>query len=166
MLDLKFVCENIEEVKQRLANRSGKFDLEGLSELADERKNLIQDSEQRKATKNAVSKLIPSLKGDEKTAKIAEMKTLGEEIKSLDARLSQVESQISDIMMTIPNLPNKEVPIGSDSDDNVEVRRWGEPTKFDFKTKEHWDIAEEKELCDWPRAGKISGARFTVYKGL
>ena len=65
MLDLKFVCENIEEVKQRLANRSGKFDLEGLGELAEERKNLIQDTEQRKATKNAVSKLIPSLKGDE-----------------------------------------------------------------------------------------------------
>ncbi len=166
MLDLKFVCENIEEVKQRLANRSGKFDLEGLSELAEERKTLIQDSEQKKATKNAVSKLIPSLKGDEKGEKIAEMKALGEEIKALDARLSEVETQISDIMMTIPNLPNKEVPIGSDSDDNVEVRRWGEPTKFDFEPKAHWDIAEEKDLCDWPRAGKISGARFTVYKGL
>lgn len=166
MLDLKFVCENIEEVKQRLANRSGKFDLEGLSELAEERKNLIQDSEQRKATKNAVSKLIPTLKGDEKNAKIIEMKALGEEIKSLDARLSQVEAKISEIMLTIPNLPNKEVPIGSDSDDNVEIRKWGEPTKFDFQPKAHWDIAEEKELCDWPRAGKISGARFTVYKGL
>ncbi len=166
MLDLKFVCENIEEVKQRLAHRSGKFDLEGLSELAEERKNLIQDSEQRKATKNAVSKLIPTLKGDEKNAKIIEMKALGEEIKSLDARLSQVEAKISEIMLTIPNLPNKEVPIGSDSDDNVEIRKWGEPTKFDFQPKAHWDIAEEKELCDWPRAGKISGARFTVYKGL
>lgn len=166
MLDLKFVCENIEEVKQRLAHRSGKFDLEGLSELAEERKNLIQDSEQRKATKNAVSKLIPTLKGDEKNAKIIEMKALGEEIKSLDARLSQVEAKISEIMLTIPNLPNKEVPIGNDSDDNVEIRKWGEPTKFDFQPKAHWDIAEEKELCDWPRAGKISGARFTVYKGL
>ncbi len=166
MLDLKFVCENIEEVKQRLAHRSGKFDLEGLSELAEERKNLIQDSEQRKATKNAVSKLIPTLKGDEKNAKIIEMKALGEEIKSLDARLSQVEAKISEIMLTIPNLPNKEVPVGSDSDDNVEIRKWGEPTKFDFQPKAHWDIAEEKELCDWPRAGKISGARFTVYKGL
>lgn len=166
MLDLKFVCENIEEVKQRLAHRSGKFDLEGLSELAEERKSLIQDSEQRKATKNAVSKLIPTLKGDEKNAKIIEMKALGEEIKSLDARLSQVEAKISEIMLTIPNLPNKEVPIGSDSDDNVEIRKWGEPTKFDFQPKAHWDIAEEKELCDWPRAGKISGARFTVYKGL
>lgn len=166
MLDLKFVCENIEEVKQRLAHRSGKLDLEGLSELAEERKNLIQDSEQRKATKNAVSKLIPTLKGDEKNAKIIEMKALGEEIKSLDARLSQVEAKISEIMLTIPNLPNKEVPIGSDSDDNVEIRKWGEPTKFDFQPKAHWDIAEEKELCDWPRAGKISGARFTVYKGL
>ena len=166
MLDLKFVCENIEEVKQRLAHRSGKFDLLGLSELAEERKNLIHDSEQRKATKNGVSKLIPTLKGDEKNAKIIEMKALGEEIKSLDARLSQVEAKISEIMLTIPNLPNKEVPIGSDSDDNVEIRKWGEPTKFDFQPKAHWDIAEEKELCDWPRAGKISGARFTVYKGL
>ncbi|MDE5548673.1 MAG: serine--tRNA ligase [Clostridia bacterium] len=166
MLDLKFVCENIEEVKQRLAHRSGKFDLEGLGELAEERKNLIQDTEQRKATKNAVSKLIPTLKGDEKTAKIAEMKALGDEIKALDARLNEVEAKISEIMLTIPNLPNKEVPIGSDSDDNVEVRRWGEPTKFDFEPKAHWDIAEEKDLCDWPRASKISGARFTVYKGL
>ncbi len=166
MLDLKFVCENIEEVKQRLAHRSGKFDLEGLGELAGERKTLIQDGETKKATKNAVSKLIPSLKGDEKVAKIAEMKELGEDIKAIDARLNEVESKISEIMLTIPNLPNKEVPIGSDSDDNVEVRRWGEPTKFDFEPKAHWDIAEQKDLCDWPRASKISGARFTVYKGL
>ena len=166
MLDFKFVCENIEEVKQRLAHRSGKFDLEGLGELAGERKTLIQDGETKKATKNAVSKLIPSLKGDEKAAKIAEMKELGEDIKAIDARLNEVESKISEIMLTIPNLPNKEVPIGSDSDDNVEVRRWGEPTKFDFEPKAHWDIAEQKDLCDWPRASKISGARFTVYKGL
>ncbi|MDE7190966.1 MAG: serine--tRNA ligase [Clostridia bacterium] len=166
MLDLKFVCENIEEVKQRLAHRNGKFDLEGLGELASERKALIQDGETKKATKNAVSKLIPSLKGDEKAAKIAEMKELGEDIKAIDSRLNEVESKISEIMLTIPNLPNKEVPIGSDSDDNVEVRRWGEPTKFDFEPKAHWDIAEEKDLCDWPRASKISGARFTVYKGL
>ncbi len=166
MLDLKFVCENIEEVKQRLAHRSGKFDLAGLSELASERKNLIQDGETKKATKNAVSKQIPSLKGEEKTAKIAQMKELGEQIKAIDTRLNEVEGKISEIMLTIPNLPNKEVPIGSDSEDNVEVRKWGEPTKFDFEPKAHWDIAEEKDLCDWPRASKISGARFTVYKGL
>ena len=166
MLDLRYVCENIDEVKQRLAHRSGKFDLEGLGELAKERKALIQDGENKKATKNAVSKQIPSLKGDEKAAKIAEMKALGDDIKAIDAKLNEVESKISEIMLTIPNLPNKEVPIGSDSDDNVEVRRWGEPTKFDFEPKAHWDIAEEKDLCDWPRASKISGARFTVYKGL
>lgn len=166
MLDLKFVCENIEEVKERLSHRSGKFDLEGLGELANERKALIQNTEQKKATKNAVSKQIPTLKGDEKAAKIAEMKTLGDDIKALDARLSEVEAKISEIMLTIPNLPNKEVPIGEDSDDNLEVRRWGEPTKFDFEPKAHWDIAEEKDICDWPRASKISGARFTVYKGM
>ena len=166
MLDLKFVCENIEEVKERLSHRSGKFDLEGLGELADERKALIQNTEQKKAIKNAVSKQIPTLKGDEKAAKIAEMKTLGDDIKALDARLSEVEAKISEIMLTIPNLPNKEVPIGKDSDDNLEVRRWGEPTKFDFEPKAHWDIAEEKDICDWPRASKISGARFTVYKGM
>lgn len=166
MLDLKFVCENIEEVKERLSHRSGKFDLEGLGELADERKALIQNTEQKKAIKNAVSKQIPTLKGDEKAAKIAEMKTLGDDIKALDARLNEVEAKISEIMLTIPNLPNKEVPIGKDSDDNLEVRRWGEPTKFDFEPKAHWDIAEEKDICDWPRASKISGARFTVYKGM
>lgn len=166
MLDLKFVCENIEEVKKRLSRRSGKFDLEGLGELANERKALIQNTEQKKAIKNAVSKQIPTLKGDEKAAKIAEMKTLGDDIKALDARLSEVEAKISEIMLTIPNLPNKEVPIGEDSDDNLEVRRWGEPTKFDFEPKAHWDIAEEKDICDWPRASKISGARFTVYKGM
>jgi len=166
MLDLKFVCENIEEVKQRLAHRSGKFDLEGLSELAEERKNLIQDSEQRKATKNAVSKLIPTLKGDEKNAKIIEMKALGEEIKSLDARLSQVEAKISEIMLTIPNLPNKEVPIGSDSDDNVEIRKWGEPTEFEFDPLPHWEIGLGLDILDSERAGKITGARFHFYKDL
>lgn len=166
MLDLKFVCENIEEVKERLSHRSGKFDLEGLGELANERKALIQNTEQKKATKNAVSKQISTLKGDEKTAKIAEMKALGDDIKTLDARLAEVEAKISEIMLTIPNLPNKEVPIGEDSDDNLEVRKWGEPTKFDFEPKAHWDIAEQKDICDWPRASKISGARFTVYKGM
>lgn len=166
MLDLKFVCENIEEVKERLSHRSGKFDLEGLGELANERKALIQNTEQKKATKNAVSKQIPTLKGDEKTAKIAEMKALGDDIKALDARLAEVEAKISEIMLTIPNLPNKEVPIGEDSDDNLEVRKWGEPTKFGFEPKAHWDIAEQKDICDWPRASKISGARFTVYKGM
>lgn len=166
MLDLKFVCENIEEVKERLSHRSGKFDLKGLGELANERKALIQNTEQKKATKNAVSKQIPTLKGDEKTAKIAEMKALGDDIKALDARLAEVEAKISEIMLTIPNLPNKEVPIGEDSDDNLEVRKWGEPTKFDFEPKAHWDIAEQKDICDWPRASKISGARFTVYKGM
>lgn len=166
MLDLKFVCENIEEVKERLSHRSGKFDLEGLGELANERKALIQNTEQKKATKNAVSKQIPTLKGDEKTAKIAEMKALGDDIKALDARLAEVEARISEIMLTIPNLPNKEVPNGEDSDDNLEVRKWGEPTKFDFEPKAHWDIAEQKDICDWPRASKISGARFTVYKGM
>ena len=166
MLDLKFVCENIEEVKERLSHRSGKFDLEGLGELANERKTLIQNTEQKKATKNAVSKQIPTLKGDEKTAKIAEMKALGDDIKALDARLAEVEAKISEIMLTIPNLPNKEVPIGEDSDDNLEVRKWGEPTKFDFEPKAHWDIAEQKDICDWPRSSKISGARFTVYKGM
>ncbi|MDE7208888.1 MAG: serine--tRNA ligase, partial [Clostridia bacterium] len=112
MLDLRYVCENIEEVKQRLAHRSGKFDLEGLGELAGERKALIQDGETKKATKNAVSKLIPSLKGDEKAAKIAEMKELGEDIKAIDARLNEVESKISEIMLPIPNLTNKELPVG------------------------------------------------------
>ena len=128
--------------------------------------NENKNTEQKKATKNAVSKQIPTLKGDEKTAKIAEMKALGDDIKALDARLAEVEAKISEIMLTIPNLPNKEVPIGEDSDDNLEVRKWGEPTKFDFEPKAHWDIAEQKDICDWPRASKISGARFTVYKGM
>ena len=166
MLDLKFVCENIDEVSERLSHRSGKFPIAEVAPLAKKRVELIKKVEVLKATKNSVSKEIAEIKKAKGNAddKIAEMKTLGDEIKVLDDELNEVLEKLNALMLAIPNVPNKDVPIGSDSDENVEIRKFGTPRVFDFKEKAHWDIGEDLDIFDWERAGKITGTRFTVYK--
>ncbi len=166
MLDLKYVCENIDYVTEKLSHRSGKSPIGEVAPLAEKRVELIKKVETLKATKNAVSKEIAEIKKNKGNAdsKIAEMKELGEEIKQYDDELNAVLEKLNDLMLAIPNIPDESVPYGSDSDDNVEVRRFGEPTKFNFEPKTHWDLGLDLNLFDWERAGKITGARFTVYK--
>lgn len=166
MLDLKYVCENIDYVTEKLSHRSGKSPIGEVAPLAEKRVELIKKVETLKATKNAVSKEIAEIKKNKGNAdsKIAEMKELGEEIKQYDDELNAVLEKLNDLMLAIPNIPDDSVPYGSDSDDNVEVRRFGEPTKFIFEPKAHWDLGLDLNLFDWERAGKITGARFTVYK--
>lgn len=166
MLDLKYVLENLDFVTERLSHRSGKFPIAQVKPLAEERKLLIVKVETLKNTKNTVSKEIAELKkakGDA-DAKIAEMKTLGDEIKALDDRLAIVEDELKELMYAIPNVPSAGVPNGADSDQNLEVRRFAEPTKFSFEPKAHWDLGEALDILDFQRAAKITGARFTVYK--
>jgi len=166
MLDLKYVCENIDYVTEKLSHRSGKSPIREVAPLAEKRVELIKKVETLKATKNAVSKEIAEIKKNKGNAdsKIAEMKELGEEIKQYDDELNAVLEKLNELMLAIPNIPDDSVPYGSDSDDNVEVRRFGEPTKFNFEPKAHWDLGLDLNLFDWERAGKITGARFTVYK--
>ena len=166
MLDLKYVCENIDFVTEKLSHRSGKSPIGEVAPLAEKRVELIKKVEQLKETKNAVSKEIAEIKKNKGNAddKIAEMKELGEDIKKYDDELTEIVDKLNELMLAIPNIPDSSVPYGSDSDDNVEVRRYLEPTKFDFEPKAHWDLGLDLNIFDWERAGKITGARFTVYK--
>ena len=97
---------------------------------------------------------------------MAEMKKIGEDIKAMDAEVSEIDEKIKNIILRIPNIPNENVPDGASDADNLEVRRWGEPTKFGFEPKAHWDLGVDLNIFDFERAGKITGSRFTVYKGL
>ena len=168
MLDLKFVRENLELVKQNLDNRHTKGDLDTFVAAYDERKQLIQKVEELKALRNSVTEEISQLKRNKENAddKIAEMKRVGDEISELDGRIREVEDALRNAALMLPNMCDASVPIGADEDENVEQRKWGEPRQFDFEPKAHWDIGEGLDILDFNRAVKMSGARFTVYKGL
>ena len=168
MLDLKFVRENLELVKQNLDNRHTKGDLDTFVAAYDERKQLIQKVEELKALRNSVTEEISQLKRNKENAddKIAEMKRVGDEISELDGRIREVEESLRNAALMLPNMCDASVPVGADEDENVEQRKWGEPRQFDFEPKAHWDIGEDLDILDFNRAVKMSGARFTVYKGL
>lgn len=166
MLNLKFLCDNIEFVQEALSHRSGKFPIAEVAALNEERKNTIQKVEALKARKNAVSSEIAALKKEKKNADaaIAEMKEAGEEIKALDTRLDEIMAELSDKLYAIPNVPHSSVPIGTSDQDNLEVRRVGTPDAA--HTVPHWDIGENLGILNFKEAAKITGARFTVYRGL
>ncbi len=166
MLDLKKVCDNIEYVEERLSGRSGHFPIAEVAQKAKRRKEIIKQVEALKAEKNKVSAEIAEIKrnGGSCDDLIKKMRDEGDKIKAFDDELSEVENSLKELMYAIPNLPDESVPVGSDSDDNVEVRRWGEPTKFDFEPKAHWDIGTNLDMLNFEQAGKITGTRFTVYR--
>lgn len=166
MLDLKKVCDNIEYVEKRLSGRSGHFPIAEVAQKAKRRKEIIREVEALKAEKNKVSAEIAQMKREGKACDdlIKKMRDEGDKIKAFDDELSEVENSLKELMYAIPNLPDESVPVGSDSDDNVEVRRWGEPTKFDFEPKAHWDIGTNLDMLNFEQAGKITGTRFTVYR--
>ena len=168
MLDLKFVRENIDLVQQNLDNRHTKGDLETFVSAYDERRQLIGKVEELKALRNSVTEEISQLKRNKENAddKIAEMKKVGDEIAELDNRIRDVEAKLRDAALMLPNMCDASVPVGADEDENVEQRKWGEPRQFDFDIQAHWDLGENLDILDFNRAGKMSGARFTVYKGL
>ncbi len=167
MLDLKFVRDNTEAVAQALQNRHAKVDLKEFKELDARRRALIQEVEADKSTRNAVSGEISQLKkkGEDATEKIAAMRTLGDKIAAADAQLKEVEDELQAVMLTIPNMPAPDVPVGKDDTENPEVRKWGELPQFSFEPKAHWEIGENLGILDSERAAKVSGARFYYYKG-
>ena len=169
MLDIKRIREDYEGVKERVEFRGkGSFGIENVKKYDEERRDLLAEVEQKRARQNAVSREIPKLKKEGKDTSdiMAEMKELSAEIKEESAELSEVEQKLHDALLGVPNTPYKDVQYGEDDTANVELRKWGEPTKFDFEPKAHWDIGTDLDILDFDRAAKISGTRFTVYKGL
>lgn len=169
MLDIKRIREDYENVKAAVERRGkGSFGIEKVIDLDAKRREMLAEVEAMKSKQNATSKEVPKLKkeGKDTTALFAEMKELSAKIKEIDAQVSEVEEELRDVLLGVPNTPYKDVPDGVDDSDNVELRKVGTPREFDFEAKAHWDIGEDLDILDFERAGKISGARFTVYKGL
>ncbi len=171
MLDLKRIRNNPDEIKAGLLGRSKSFDVSLVDELVtldEKRREILVEVENLKSRKNQVSSEIPKLKkaGEDVEPIMAEMKKLGEDVKAFDIQISEIDEKIKDILLSLPNIPNSDVPEGASDEDNVEVRKWGEPKNFNFETQAHWDLGLKLNIFDWERAGKITGSRFTVYKGL
>lgn len=167
MLDLKFVRSNPEVVRQALINKGVEVDLDRILALDVERRQIIAEVEQLKAKRNDVSKQVGILKkqGQDATAIIAEMGNIGDRIKELDEQGRQVEEELQALMYTLPNIPSPEAPVGRTDEDNVEVLRNGTPRQFAFPVKAHWDLGTGLDGLDFERAGKVTGARFTILKG-
>ncbi|WP_124726264.1 serine--tRNA ligase [Staphylospora marina] len=167
MLDVKVLRADLEAVRRRLATRGGEADpLARWEELDVRRRELIRQTEELKNRRNVVSKEIAEKKKRKEDAEslILEMREVGERIKSLDEELRGVDEQVEQLLLTVPNLPHESVPVGASEEDNVEVRRWGEPVR-PAHAKNHWEIAEELGILDFERAAKVAGARFVFYKG-
>ncbi len=170
MLDIKMIRENPEQIKIAMRNRNMTLDAEidEVLRLDLQRREITAKVEAMKAEQNAVSKRIPQMKknGEDTTSVMAEMKALSEEIASLDKSLGEVEKALKSLLLSIPNVPNSSVPCGKDDSENVEIRRWSEPRKFDFSPKAHWDLGKDLQILDPERAAKVTGTRFHFYKGL
>ena len=168
MLDIKFVRDNHEVVLNALKNRGSSLTLDGFIALEKERREILTEVETLKSERNAVSKQISVMKKNKENtdAIVEEMRAVGDKIAALDVRLKEVEGSIRDILLNIPNVPHESVPVGKDENDNPEMRRWGQPKAFTFTPKPHWEIGEDLDILDPERAAKVTGARFTFYKGL
>jgi seryl-tRNA synthetase len=172
MLDIKTIRNDPEKVKQSIINRhtNVNVNIDTLLATDNERRELISKTDSLKAEQNADSKKIPALRKENKNVEAAQllsrMKSLSEEIKQNDVKIRELEDKIRGMLLSIPNIPHESVPIGKDSDDNVEVRRFGEPRDFGFKPKAHWELGTELGILDPETAAKVTGARFHFYKGL
>lgn len=166
MLDMKLFRDNPQKIKDSLKRRKAEDRVDEVIELDKQRRDLLYQAEQLKNKQNTVSKEIPKLKKEGKDVApiFAEMKQLSEDVKNLDNQVRETEQKIEKIMLTIPNIANDTVPDGDTDEDNVEIRRFMEPTSFDFEPKAHWDLGESLDILDFGRAAKITGARFTIYK--
>jgi len=168
MLDLKLIRSDTEKVKEALKKRKEKINIEGVLTLDQKRRELLSETGVLKEKRNTVSEEIGKAKREKKDAeeKILAMKEVSTKIKELDIRIKEVEEEITKILLEIPNIPHESVPVGEDEKENLEIRRWGEPRKFDFTPLSHWDIGEALDILDFERGAKIASARFTVLKGM
>ena len=169
-MDIKFIRDNSEKVKEAVRLRNGNMDseIDELLMVDVERRNKMSEAEMMRSEQNVVSKKIPKLKksGQDITVIMNEMKELSKNISILNKEISSLEERQKNILLSIPNVPNKDVPVGKDDTENVEIRRWGEPKKFIFEEKAHWNIGKKLNILDPERAAKVTGTRFSFYKGL
>jgi len=167
MLDLSFVRDNLPLVEEKLRQRGMKPAevLKNFAQVDAQRRQAITSAETMKAQRNRASEEIAKLKkgGQDATALIEETKKLREQVEELGKAAEEYETRLQQILVGIPNIPHASVPVGRSADDNVEVRRWGTPPKFEFAPKPHWEIGEQLGVLDLGRAAKLSGARFAVY---
>lgn len=169
MLDIRFVRENIEFIEKMLQLRQTNFDLSAFKELDTKRRTLIKQSEELRAERNKLSQEIGKKKRegteDSQLQTIKDrVNKISEDMKIIESELHEIEEKHRQMLLSIPNIPHSSVPIGKNSDHNVEVRKFGEPKAFGFSPKPHWEIGEKLDIIDFERAGKITGARFSILK--
>ncbi|WP_372999222.1 serine--tRNA ligase [Lutispora sp.] len=168
MLDIREIRANPEEVIRKLKRRGGEYRISEILELDEKRRDMLASVEELKAKRNKVSEEIAKIKKAKGNADdlIAEMKVVSDKIKEDDDKVREIEDKITQVLLTIPNTPNDSIPDGKSDEDNKEMRKWGEPTKFPYEPKAHWDIGEDLGILDFATAGKVTGTRFTFYRGL
>lgn len=167
MLDIKLIRRDPKTVEEALSRRGIAISLAPLLEMDERRREKLVEVESLKNRRNTVSEEIGRLKksGLDAGDMVAEMRLVTQQIKELDEEIRKLEEEIEAFLLNVPNIPHESVPFGADSDDNVELRRWGEPRRFDFTPRPHWEIAEQLDIVDFERGGKVAGARFCFYKG-
>lgn len=168
MIDLKFIRENTEDVRQMLTDRRTEAELDRLVELDTRWRENLTHTQSLKAHQNQVSKQIAERKKakQDATETIAEMRKLSQEIKELTAEANATKTEIDAILLTIPNMPEASTPVGMGEDDNIEIKTWGELPSFDFELKPHWEIAEQLDIVDFQRGAKVAGSNFVLFKGV
>ena len=167
MLDIKMIRENPDKVNELLKRRNPELSIDAILAIDEERRQIqTQADELRAKRKNESQKIGMMKKNGENTDAIQEeVRVLGDEIKALEEKQVEFDEKQRDMLLRTPNIPDETTPIGSSDADNVEVSKWGEPTKFDFEFKAHWDLCEEKNIVDFERGVKLSQSRFTLYRG-
>ena len=168
MLDLKTLRKNLPYVKERLALRGVQINWDYFEKIDAERLKLIEKVESLRRQLNEISEEIPlkKRKGEDITELLSQLRELSKTLKNLEQSLKEKEEELRAFLLRIPNLPHESVPVGGGPEDNREVRKWGEPPKFDFEPKPHWEIGERLEILDFARGAKLAGSRFTLYRGV
>ncbi len=167
MLDLKYIKNNLELVKNGMKKRRAKIDFNSLLKYDDKRKAGLLEIEELRHKRNVVSDDIAKMQraGEDADSLIGQMRAVSDTIKKIDKELSTIEETIHDFLITLPNIPHEDVPIGSDDTENRLEKTHGKPKKFDFKVKPHWEIGEDLDILDFTRAAKLAGSRFPLYLG-
>jgi seryl-tRNA synthetase len=167
MLDIKLIREEPDKVRQALRNRNeDPAVVDEILKLDERRRTILVEKESLQARRNELSKQVPKAQGDERAKLIEESKGIGPRIAELDGEADEVDAKLRQTILGVPNVPSDTVPVGHSEDDNVVVRQWGEPRKFEFEIAAHWDLGVKLGMVDFERGGKISGSRFYVLMGL